>query len=218
MLLARGDIIGYNNLINRALKDYNRCPVVIVFWLIKLTMQKQDEIWKPVPNTIYYASNQGRIKTIDRISIFYSDQANRNIKRKATGRIRKLHLNKTGNYYEISVANPDRKRRAPDMKKVHRMVAEAFLPNPNCWPQINHIDGNRLNNYIENLEWCTAQQNIDHACITGLMKHSIPQNTIREVKLSSNLTYQEIANKYSISKISVYRIKNGIYRRYRSSV
>ena len=42
---------------------------------------------------------------------------------------------------------------------VHRVVAEAFIPNPNCLPQINHKDENRLNNNVENLEWCTAQYN-----------------------------------------------------------
>ena len=51
---------------------------------------------------------------------------------------------------------------------VHRLIAIKYIPNPNNYPVINHIDGNKLNNSIDNLEWCTQSDNIKHAFNTGL--------------------------------------------------
>ena len=74
---------------------------------------------------------------------------------------------------------------------VHKLVAEAFIPNPNNYSYVNHIDGNKQNNYIDNLEWCTLYQNNTHAYKTGLRKstditpilqYDLEGNFIREYK------------------------------------
>jgi len=51
---------------------------------------------------------------------------------------------------------------------VHRLVASHFIPNPYGYEQVNHIDGDKQNNHVSNLEWCTAEQNAQHALKTGL--------------------------------------------------
>ena len=81
-----------------------------------------------------------------------------------------LHKNKTGK--TISV---------------HRIVAEAFIPNPDNLPCVNHKDGNKFNNCVDNLEWCTYSENNYHACRTGL------KNIPRGIKNKcSKLTYDDV--------------------------
>ena len=55
-------------------------------------------------------------------------------------------------------------------KDIHRIIAETWLSNPNNYPQVNHINGNKHDNRVNNIEWCTAKHNILHSYITGLNK------------------------------------------------
>jgi len=67
------------------------------------------------------------------------------------------------------------------MRYVHRLVAECYLPNPNNLPEVNHKDGNKANNNVDNLEWCTRSENQQHAIRTGLK----PPNSDKQRKASS---------------------------------
>lgn len=71
------------------------------------------------------------------------------------------------NGYRFVVLTDDNRKESRHL--VHRLVAMAFIPNPLNLPCVNHIDGNKLNNSVENLEWCTHLENVRHAIKTGLI-------------------------------------------------
>ena len=93
----------------------------------------------------------------------------------------------------------DGKRKNGRCHRLHRIVAEAFLPNPNGYEQVNHINGNKTDNSASNLEWCSFQQNMDHSIRTGLRK------CIGEDNPSAKLTWEsvkEIRAEYKRNSIS----------------
>ena len=66
--------------------------------------------------------------------------------------------------------------------KVHRLVALSFLPNPENKPQVNHIDGNKANNHIDNLEWASAKENINHALNSGLINSKLSEEDVLYIR------------------------------------
>lgn len=86
-----------------------------------------------------------------------------------SGKIIKSYLNKRTGYLNICL-KPNGKNSKSKAVKIHRLVAEAFIPNLENKPFVNHIDGNKQNNVVTNLEWCTNQENMIHANKHGLLK------------------------------------------------
>lgn len=110
-----------------------------------------EEIWKDVVGYegLYQVSNTGRLVRKERLDSngrFLSQQEKVIHKIYGTG------------YYGTAIV--DGKGNSKNVL-IHRLVAMAFIPNPNNYPQIDHIDGNKSNNRVENLRWCTAKQNIN---------------------------------------------------------
>lgn len=118
------------------------------------------EIWKDIKGYegLYQVSNLGRVKSLER----KSDLDGRLIKSK----ILKTGLNNPG--YKFLVL---RKNGVSKNKMIHRLVAEIFIPNQDNYYCVNHIDGNKQNNRVDNLEWCTQGFNLKHAIKIGIVKN-----------------------------------------------
>ena len=114
-----------------------------------------QEIWKDISGYegLYQVSNCGRVKSL-------------NYNHTKTGKVLCEKHHKS-NYVTVVLC----KNGVNKNKSIHTLVATAFIENPNNYPCVNHIDGNKRNNNVSNLEWCTHKQNIEHAIKTGLANH-----------------------------------------------
>lgn len=97
---------------------------------------------------------------------------------------------------------------------IHRIVASAFIPNLGNLPEVNHKDGDKKNNHVNNLEWCTRQQNSEHAVRLGLYKsgskhpHSIlTADQVRAIRSDTNGSYRVIGKRYGCSAQTVCNVK-----------
>ena len=97
-----------------------------------------------------------------------------NLWSKRSQKILKQHIHKNG-YYVCSTKIGGRKG-VDKCFKIHRLVAEAFIPNPENKPTVNHKDTNKLNNNVENLEWATHSEQTEHAYANGLISKRIGEN------------------------------------------
>lgn len=98
--------------------------------------------------------------------------------------------------------------------RLHRLIAKLYIPNPNNYPQVNHKDGNKLNNCIDNLEWCTQSHNIRHAYDNGLMrsaKSKFNEDQVIKIRerINSGESARSIAISLGVSPTSILGIKNG---------
>jgi hypothetical protein len=123
------------------------------------------EIWKDIPNFegLYQVSNIGRVKSVDRIR----NQSNGK-KRFFPEKIIKPFIDDSG-YPRICIYTKDA---TPTKQKVHRLVAMAFIPNPDNKPCVGHLDNDRMNPKVENLVWCTVKENAQH-CIKSGRQHKL---------------------------------------------
>ena len=98
---------------------------------------------------------------------------------------------------------------------VHRLVAEKYIPNPNNYEQVNHIDGNKLNNNVDNLEWVTNKMNREHAVKTGLhlSGEKCPWSKLNWEKVNfirscSNYSVKDLSIKFGVSEATIRDVIN----------
>lgn len=129
------------------------------------------EIWRDIDGYAgyYQVSNKGRIRSLDR-TIFFSDGR----VRKYAGQILKRN-SKTSSGYKQCILKVNG---VSKYAYIHRLVAQAFIDNPENKKEVNHINGDKNDNSVENLEWVTASENDYHAVRTGLRKPSEKQRAV----------------------------------------
>lgn len=118
-------------------------------------------------------------------------------------------------YYRVALC----KNKTRTTGKVYRLVAAAFIPNPLGLPQVNHIDGNKHNNAVGNLEWCTNQQNQQHAFAMGLNSNKgvrngrskITEDQVKSIRdlAQQGMHYREIATRFPINAATTHKIISG---------
>lgn len=157
----------------------------------------EEEIWLPIPDfeDFYLASSFGRIKSIFRYKTVLTPSV----------------VNK---YYSVTLCGTIKKN-----VRVHIQIAKTFIPNPDNLPQVNHKDGNKLNNRKDNLEWSTASGNIQHAIRNNLFNPAKGDNHVCSKMTSDDVRHIRkffkenpktsqisFSLKYNVSKSCIHNI------------
>ena len=174
-----------------------------------------QEVWRPINgfDGWYEVSNLGKIKTCAHCVMRKNGKPLAVQERIIKG------SKDTKGYLQVELRK-DGKR---NIKFVHRLVAEAFIENPQGKAQVNHKDGNKLNNCADNLEWVTVRENINHAWETGLQiarkgeshsNHKLTDNDVRFIKENykprdKNFGMSALARRFNVTIAPIYQIVHG---------
>lgn len=141
-----------------------------------------QELWQPIEGSDgYEVSNLGRVRHV---------------------RYLKTSFNSAG-YKVVGLG-------AGKQRYVHRLVAQAFIPNPDQLPEVNHIDSNRGNPEVENLEWCTSQRNKLHSIQQGNRKTKLSPAQVLDIRkrLSEGESLTKVAEAFDLQDTQVLKIRN----------
>lgn len=170
------------------------------------------KIWKDIPGLsgFYQVSNSGEIRSTGRTLV--TNNQHGFFKKTIRQKILSQHIRK--GYMCITILGKK--------YSVHRLVAESFIPNPENKPQVNHKNGIKTDNRVENLEWVTAKENTEHAIKIGINKikrgHDHPNSKPVGLISSSGevvkvfATFREAAAALGLHETSVLRVCKGRYK------
>ena len=157
-------------------------------------VSKPNEIWKSIAGfPDYMVSNLGRIKRI----VGHGCRLERIIKPFDNGR----------GYFFVSLFKD--KKRHP--KIVHRLVAIHFVDNLNHKDQVNHINGDKTDNCCSNLEWCTMEENIQHAIENKLMGVKLTKDDVKFIRLAHStgeFSNKQLAKRFNVTYTCIYKVVN----------
>ena len=168
-----------------------------------------QEVWRDIPKYegLYQVSNCGQIRSLDRV--VRGGYAGSYVRK---GALKKQSADEEG-YLNVCLYKDGK----PNMFRVHRLVAEAFIPNPENKPEVNHKDSRTDNNCADNLEWCTRSENMLHAYDKGkatphsklsqARSISIEKRSIPVKCLELNRTFSSMAEAERITGVSIEMIR-----------
>lgn len=167
------------------------------------------EEWRPVPgfDNLIEVSSTNRIRISPSAPVDYYP-------RRSPGDELSAHLCKTSGYWRTNARRPDGSYAALQM---HRLIMESFRPRPDAAAlQVNHLNGDKSDNRLENLEWCTHQENLAHAWAHGLRKCPSPAkltpDEVREIRRiwagaeRSDWTLNSLGQRYNVTQYAIWRI------------
>ena len=174
----------------------------------KNMLNMEEEKWMPIKGFegVYEVSSLGNVRSLDRERKNHSGGT-----AKIKGKTLKPHKNSNNNYLLVNLRHDGIENKC----LVHRLVAEAFIPNPNGLPQVNHKDENVRNNRTDNLEWCDQYYNNHYGTARERIeaKRRIPvMQYIGDTLIAEYPSAREAARVLGKSEAAISRCCNGIYK------
>lgn len=183
---------------------------------VSKSTKEEKEQWKDIDGYegYYQISNLGRVKSLERKVVGYYG-ADRTLKERIKS------LQKSDGYLTVSLSKNGKNKRY----KIHRLLAKAFIPNPENKKCINHKNGIKTDNRIENLEWVTRKENLQHAHRNGLIPSTpgpkgeecnfskLTEDEVLEIRdmyKNTTLSQREIAKLFGVRRDNISKIVNRI--------